>query len=544
MIKKLLTVPAVVFLIVYLGACSSQRGRPEATGDGDAAVGGSSGSGGGLGLGGLGGLGAGGIVAFDGGSDPNPDQDASPADVAPPVVAQCKGLNDGDQVCMGSAVHRCEDGLTKAPLVKTCAAPTPACMAGQCGTCEDKTTRPCSESGLLGPCAAGTQTCNAGVWGACSRAPAAKDTCEADNDDDCDGTKNKGCACVNGATAKCKDALNRQGACGGDPAICIGGQWSGCLTTKGNDTCNAGIENGSDNNCNGTPNEGCVCVNGSSGTCGASTCGYTGQCVSGACQTIATGTQCAAESCSGSMLTAVRSCAAFGQCGTASPTACPKYLTCLDGSSCRSSCGSTSDCTDGRQCWQGECMRKMTVSLDFDKATSHTVYQDGSLESFYFGTIYVGDVPPSSPPLVYRRGFFSWKIGKLPIDTRKIVSARFKVAIFNSGGNFGGDLRDLGPLVVEHVRYDTLGLAAFNAQPFQTLGAPEALTSTLVVPPFGPNENVTIEVGSAVANEFSNHTHVQFRFRPAGKDTNNDGVYDGLTLDVGGSALEVDVLRP
>src|SRR4029079_105494 len=65
------------------------------------------------------------------------------------------------------------------------------------------TTRSCAADGKLGSCAAGTETCTNGVWGACSILPAAADTCAANNDDNCNGTKNDGCACINGTSKTC-----------------------------------------------------------------------------------------------------------------------------------------------------------------------------------------------------------------------------------------------------------------------------------------------------------------------------------------------------
>ena len=59
-------------------------------------------------------------------------------------------------------------------------------------------------------CAAGSQTCGMGTdgmkrWGACigATAPAAKETCLDDVDDDCDGVLNNGCQCVD--VRLCKD---------------------------------------------------------------------------------------------------------------------------------------------------------------------------------------------------------------------------------------------------------------------------------------------------------------------------------------------------
>jgi len=76
--------------------------------------------------------------------------------------------------------------------------------------------------------------------------------------------------CVNGTTQPCSaPPLNKMGACGLDTATCKNGQWTGCVDTKGADIC----ELGNDNNCNGLPNEGCPCVNGTVQDCGHATVG-------------------------------------------------------------------------------------------------------------------------------------------------------------------------------------------------------------------------------------------------------------------------------
>lgn len=72
--------------------------------------------------------------------------------------------------------------------------------------------------------------------------------------------------CAEGATQSCGAApLNKKGSCGLDTATCKNNQWVGCMDTKAaSDTCDPG----NDNNCNGSPNEGCPCVNGATQDCG------------------------------------------------------------------------------------------------------------------------------------------------------------------------------------------------------------------------------------------------------------------------------------
>jgi len=96
------------------------------------------------------------------------------------------------------------------------------------GKCKPGESRSCREGGALGPCAAGTEFCTVdGTWSACSIKPAAADTCEPANDDNCNGTPNQGCLCINGVskrscgscsdgTQTCTDGKTGQyGACQG-----------------------------------------------------------------------------------------------------------------------------------------------------------------------------------------------------------------------------------------------------------------------------------------------------------------------------------------
>ncbi|HEX3698305.1 MAG TPA: DUF1566 domain-containing protein [Polyangia bacterium] len=87
---------------------------------------------------------------------------------------------------------------------------------------------------------------------------------------------NENCTCVNGDQKTCAGALNKLGSCGLDTATCVAGKWTGCTDSKGTDTC----DRGNDNNCNGNPNENCVCINGDTGKCGDKL-GTKGQCAGG-----------------------------------------------------------------------------------------------------------------------------------------------------------------------------------------------------------------------------------------------------------------------
>src|SRR6478736_4695871 len=102
------------------------------------------------------------------------------------------------------------------------------------GDCQPGESRSCKEGGALGPCGAGTQFCMVGAtWSACSIKPAAVDTCEKGNDDNCDGIPNQGCKCINGET---KQAC---GPCNDGTRVCTDGkadQYGACQGAVKNPT--------------------------------------------------------------------------------------------------------------------------------------------------------------------------------------------------------------------------------------------------------------------------------------------------------------------
>jgi len=100
--------------------------------------------------------------------------------------------------------------------------------AGAVPSCAVGDERACREAGLLGPCAAGTQTCRAeDNWSACTIAPAASDGCEPGDDADCDGTPNEGCTCVDGDVQTCGD-VPEHGRCALGASTCVEGTWGPC----------------------------------------------------------------------------------------------------------------------------------------------------------------------------------------------------------------------------------------------------------------------------------------------------------------------------
>jgi|GEM_PF-2307992 len=270
----------------------------------------------------------------------------------------CQGnIDPGLRNCSSADDNDC-DGLPDNTIDAAC-----ACMVGASRACEEHT----GKDGK-GICRAGIQTCkispdkSTSFWDACSGSvgPASKDSCDiVGSDDNCDGTGNGGCACVNGAKQACGHAA--AGICKPGVQTCASQQWGSCVgnvepttrdcssandndcdgkadntidgvcqcasgasqycnTHPGKDgvgSCKAGSQtctlatnkafsswgtcsgfvgpaaadtcaSGNDANCNGTPNEGCTCINGATKTCD---CGGSVTCANGswpACPTTGT----------------------------------------------------------------------------------------------------------------------------------------------------------------------------------------------------------------------------------------------------------------
>jgi hypothetical protein len=150
--------------------------------------------------------------------------------------------------------------------------------------CTSGSTRSCAADGYLGNCASGTENCAGGRWSACSISPAAADSCATKGDDaTCNGTPNEGCACLDVDPARSCSAGGALGACAAGTQTCAGGKWGSCsIAPASKDDCTV---KGDDSNCNGTPNDGCPCVNGDTQPCGPAAVGIckpgTATCASG-----------------------------------------------------------------------------------------------------------------------------------------------------------------------------------------------------------------------------------------------------------------------
>ncbi len=129
--------------------------------------------------------------------------------------------------------------------------------------CQDGATQVCGTN--QGACAQGLQTCARGVWGACdgSVEPVAE-TCDG-QDEDCDGQTDEEVtppACLlqagvcAGARRRCDSAQGMFVACGADEY--------GAFYQAVEAACD-----GRDNDCDGTVDEGCQCLDGALQTCGS-----------------------------------------------------------------------------------------------------------------------------------------------------------------------------------------------------------------------------------------------------------------------------------
>ncbi len=128
----------------------------------------------------------------------------------------------------------------------------------------------------LGNCRLGVRTCGSdGRFGMCIGAvgPTAQDTCEgAGSDDNCNGIPNENCSCVAGEKRPCGSDV---GNCQLGEQTCGDegwGQCEGAVPAAAVDGCDV---EGNDANCNGVSNEGCVCIGSESepcGECGTRTC--------------------------------------------------------------------------------------------------------------------------------------------------------------------------------------------------------------------------------------------------------------------------------
>jgi hypothetical protein len=95
-------------------------------------------------------------------------------------------------------------------------------------------------------------------------APLEQDSCEPGADESCNGKPNEGCPCTDSESRACG---SNTGNCRRGTQTCEGGAWSQCeggIKAAAQDSC---ALVGDDANCNGTANDGCVCVGNATEDC-------------------------------------------------------------------------------------------------------------------------------------------------------------------------------------------------------------------------------------------------------------------------------------
>jgi len=177
----------------------------------------------------------------------------------------------------------------------------------------------------------------------CDTTAACKTTCAADADcvapatcigGSC-GKKTIGTACVSGT--ECNSGFCAQGFCCNTACT---GTCTSCALTGTVGTCTA-VAAGTD------PLNQCT-------DAGAASCGTDGTCNgNGACRLYASGTQCVAQSCTGSTLGATQTCDGAGVCKAATTSSCTPYV-CGTGA-CKTTCTSNADCLAPNVCTGTTC---------------------------------------------------------------------------------------------------------------------------------------------------------------------------------------------
>ncbi len=262
------------------GSAAGGNGGGVASGGGSA-TGGSGTGGSGTGGSGTGGAGTGG----SGGAPACVEGEVLPCYSGDPVtegVGQCVA---GTQTCTGGAFGPCVGEVV--PAAEACNGVDDDCDGN---VDEDFGTDTCG----LGACQVTIDLCAGGVPQVCvPLPPAPAEACDG-TDDDCDGTVDEGCSCIDGTQQPCYSGpagTENVGVCTGGTQTCANGAWGACMgeTLPAAESCN-----GIDDDCDANVDEGLGNASCGVGACQAST----PNCIGGqvqVCQPGAPGT----ESCNG-----------------------------------------------------------------------------------------------------------------------------------------------------------------------------------------------------------------------------------------------------
>lgn len=240
-------------------------------------------------------------------------------------------------------------------------------------------------------------SCSVGMNNACDGAGNCKKsngiTCAAGSE--CVSTRCVDTVCCNNACTTLCEACNVTGSLGTCTAVPKGQDDGTCTGTT--QSCNTSNDCDDENGVACSANSACLsnqcvdgvcCNSGCSGTCRAcnvagmlgactnipvntdpanectmqamSTCGDTGMCDgSGACQKYASGTVCAAQSCTGSTQTNEDQCNGSGTCTDNGTTSCGLYA--CGATACKTMCATDADCSTGNYCSGTTCLAKKTI---------------------------------------------------------------------------------------------------------------------------------------------------------------------------------------
>lgn len=216
-------------------------------------------------------------------SSTSPSPSSNPAETKVDLLL-AGALCDASSSC---AEGTCQAGeLEDRCCSEQCAADEFCSETGVCFACAPGAREECWESSTgealeleptnEGNCQIGERRCTTeGQWSACEGAvgPAATDGCEtAGADDDCNGTPNEDCECVDGTMRPCGSDV---GNCEQGTQTCTGSTWGECVgevAKEAQDSC--AIED-DDANCDGEPNGNCGCIGTKTqdcNDCGTQTC--------------------------------------------------------------------------------------------------------------------------------------------------------------------------------------------------------------------------------------------------------------------------------